>query len=130
VSKVVLDASVLLAILNSEPGAEIFTKQPDLLANSTISAVNISEAYSKLVGLRNDPDEAWQVVSAPIPKVVPFDADQAEITGRLIPLTRSRGLSLGDRACLGLGIALKAPVYTTDRAWKGLRVGVTIHVIR
>jgi PIN domain nuclease of toxin-antitoxin system len=130
VNKVVLDASVLLAILNAEPGAEIFTKQPDLLANATISAVNVSEAYSKLVGLRNDPDEAWQVVSTPIPEVVPFDSDQAEITGRLIPLTRSRGLSLGDRACLGLGIALKAPVYTTDRAWKGLRVGVTIHVIR
>lgn len=129
-NKVVLDASVLLAILNAEPGAEIFTKQPDLLANATISAVNVSEAYSKLVGLRNDPDEAWQVVSTPIPEVVPFDSDQAEITGRLIPLTRSRGLSLGDRACLGLGIALKAPVYTTDRAWKGLRVGVTIHVIR
>lgn len=129
-NKVVLDASVLLAILNAEPGAEIFTKHPDLLANATISAVNISEAYSKLVGLRNDPDEAWQVVNAPIPEVVPFDSDQAEITGRLIPLTRSRGLSLGDRACLGLGIALKAPVYTTDRAWKGLRVGVTIHIIR
>lgn len=129
-NRVVLDASVLLAILNGEPGAEVFTKQPELLGNATISAVNLSEAYSKLVNLKKDPDEAWQVVTAPIPEVVAFDTDQAEITGRLIPLTRSRGLSQGDRACLGLGIALKAPVYTTDRAWKGLRVGVTIHVIR
>jgi PIN domain nuclease of toxin-antitoxin system len=129
--KVVLDSSVLLAILNGEPGAELFTKeQPALLANATISAVNLGEAYCKLVSLKNNPDEAWQVVTAAIPAVAVFDADQAEITGRLIALTRSRGLSLGDRACLGLGIALKAPVYTTDRAWKDLRVGVTIHVIR
>lgn len=129
-NKIVLDSSVLLAILNGEPGAEIFTEQPAMLANAAISAVNVSEAYSKLVSLKSDPDEAWQTVTAAIPEVVAFDTDQAEITGRLIPLTRSRGLSMGDRACLGLGIALKAPVYTTDRAWKGLRVGVTIHVIR
>lgn len=125
-----MDASALLAILNEEKGTEIFTKQPDLLENAVMSAVNVAEAYSKLVGLGNDPDEAWQVVIAPIPEIVPFDTNQAEIIGRLIPLTQSRGLSLGDRACLGLGIALKAPVYTADRAWKGLSVGAKINVIR
>lgn len=129
-NKVVVDSSVLLAVLNGEAGAEVFTKTPTLLANAAISAVNLAEAYSKLVTLESDPDEAWQTVTAVVPEVVAFDADQAEISGRLIPLTRSRGLSLGDRACLGLGIALKAPVYTTDRAWKSLRVGVAIHVIR
>jgi PIN domain nuclease of toxin-antitoxin system len=130
VNKVVLDASVLLAILNGEPGSEVFAKQPELLANAAISAVNLSEAYSKLVSLGNDPDETWQVVTAAVPEVAAFNTDQAEITGRLIPLTRSRGLSQGDRACLSLGISLKAPVYTADRAWKGLRVGIAIHVIR
>ena len=40
------------------------------------------------------------------------------------------GLSLGDRACLALGIALKAPVYTADRSWKNLKLGVRIHVVR
>lgn len=129
-SKVVLDSSVLLAILNGEPGAEIFTKKPSLLANSTISAVNLAEAYSKVMTLGGDPVEAWDTITAPVTDVVPFDTDQAEIIGRLVSLTRSRGLSLGDRACLGLGIALKSPVYTTDRAWKDLKVGVTIHVIR
>ena len=29
-----------------------------------------------------------------------------------------------------LAIALKAPVYTTEQAWKDLKVGVPIHVIR
>jgi len=48
----------------------------------------------------------------------------------LLPQTRSLGLSLGDRACLALGIVLKAPIYTADRAWKDLRLKVSIHVIR
>jgi ribonuclease VapC len=44
--------------------------------------------------------------------------------------TRALGLSLGDRACLALGLALKAPVYTADKSWKKLKVSVRIHVIR
>ena len=36
--------------------------------------------------------------------------------------TRALGLSLGDRACLALGLALKAPVYTADKSWKKLKV--------
>jgi PIN domain nuclease of toxin-antitoxin system len=37
---------------------------------------------------------------------------------------------LGDRACLALGLALKAPVYTADRSWRKLKLNVPIHVIR
>jgi ribonuclease VapC len=40
------------------------------------------------------------------------------------------GLSLGGRACLALGIALRAPVYTADRSWKNLKLGIRIHLIR
>lgn len=129
-NKIVLDASVLLMVLNEEPGAEKFTRQSDLLERATMSSVNVAEAYSKLVGLGIDPNDAWEAVTAPIPEIVAFDTNQAEITGRLISLTRSVGLSLGDRACLALAISLKAPVYTADRAWKNLRVGIAVHVIR
>ena len=44
--------------------------------------------------------------------------------------TRALGLSLGDRACLALAVALNAPVYTADRTWKKLKLGTRIHVIR
>jgi ribonuclease VapC len=43
---------------------------------------------------------------------------------------RQRGLSLGDRACLALAESLRQPVLTTDRAWRGLSVGVEIRLIR
>jgi PIN domain nuclease of toxin-antitoxin system len=52
------------------------------------------------------------------------------IAGSLIAKTEKYGLSLGDRSCLALAIALKAPVYTTEQAWKSLKVGIPIHVIR
>lgn len=125
-----LDASALLAILNQEPGSEIFTEQFELLESARMSAVNVAEAYGKLVGVGIDPEEAWEAVTAPIPEIVEFDKDQAKIAGSLFPQTRSLGLSLGDRACLALAIALKAPVYTADRAWKNLRIRISIHVIR
>jgi len=127
-SSIVLDASALLAVLNREPGAE--NLPPELLAQATISTVNLAEAHTKLVREGIDPDEAWEDVMGPIQDCAPFTAEQAKIAGSLVARTRSIGLSLGDRACLALGLTLKAPVYTTDRDWKSLKLGVRIHVIR
>jgi ribonuclease VapC len=126
----VLDTSALLAILNEELGAEMVTAQLDSLKTFTMSAVNVAEAYGKLVGRGIGSAEAWEAVSASVSDIAAFDAEQARIAGQLLPQTRSRGLSLGDRSCLALAITLRAPVYTADRAWKGLKVGVAIHIIR
>jgi ribonuclease VapC len=63
-------------------------------------------------------------------ETVSFTEEQARIAGALTARTRTLGLSLGDRACLALGIALRAPVYTADRAWKKLKLDVPIHIIR
>ena len=123
-----LDASALLAVLNQEPGAE--TLPPERLAQAIISTVNLAEAHSRLVREGIDPDQAWEDVMGPIQDCAPFTVEQARITGSLAAQTRALGLSLGDRACLALGLMLKAPVYTTDRAWKSLKLGVRIHVIR
>ena len=95
-----------------------------------MSAVNVAEAYGKLVGRGIGLEDAWEAVIAPVPEVLDFDTEQARIAGGLLPQTRALGLSLGDRACLALGIALQAPIYTADRAWKGLKLKVSIHVIR
>lgn len=129
-NRIVLDASALLAILKGEAGAEIFTRQLDLLASAIVSAVNVAEAHGKLVGQGITPDKAWEAVIVVAHEIVVFDAEQAMIAGELLPQTRSIGLSLGDRACLALGIVRKAPVYTADRAWKDLKLGIPIHSIR
>ena len=127
-SRIVLDASVLLAALNAEPGAEKLT--PQLLEAATSSTVSLAEVQGKLVSRGIDPDDAWEATLSPIREAVPFTPEQAKTAGSLIAQTSTLGLSLGDRACLALAIALKAPVYTADRLWKNLKLGVRIHVVR
>jgi PIN domain nuclease of toxin-antitoxin system len=118
----------MLALLNEEPGSENLT--PQMLKHSAGSTVNLAEVHTKLISRGGDPDEAWEDALSAIQQAVPFDEDQARIAGSLVAHTRAFGLSLGDRACLALGLVLQAPVYTTDRSWKNLKVGVRIHVIR
>jgi PIN domain nuclease of toxin-antitoxin system len=127
-NRIVLDASALLAVLNQEPGADKLT--PQLLSAASSSTVNLAEVQSKLVKRGLDPDDAWEAAMSPIREAVAFTAEHARIAGSLITQTQALGLSLGDRACLALGLALKAPVYTADRSWKGLKLGVRIHIIR
>jgi ribonuclease VapC len=127
-NRVVLDASAILAVIGGEPGAEKLI--PDLLARAVGSAVNLAEVQTKLVSRGWTPDQAWEDATSPVREVLPFDEGQARIAGDLVIQTQHLGLSLGDRACLALGIALKLPVYTAEKAWKKLRVGVRVHVIR
>jgi len=102
-NKVVLDASALLAILNQEPGAEKLT--PELLSVAAISTVNLAEVHSKLVGRGLVPEDAWEAALSPIREAVPFTPEQARMVGDLGAQTRPLGWSLGDRACLALGLA-------------------------
>ncbi|MDT9179733.1 twitching motility protein PilT [Limnospira fusiformis KN01] len=63
-------------------------------------------------------------------KIVPFDEPQAHIAGMLRPITKPLGLSLGDQACLGLGLVLNQPVITADRQWSQLNLNLEFRVIR
>lgn len=127
-SKIVLDASAILILLNNEAGSDKLTVE--LLADAVCSTVNLAEVHTKLVSAGADPDEAWDDAVSPIRDVAAFTAEHARIAGGLVTQTRALGLSLGDRACLALGIALEAPIYTADRSWMKLKLGVRIHAIR
>lgn len=127
-NRIVLDASALLAVLNREPGADKLT--PHLLNTATSSTVNLAEVQGKLVNRGLNPQEAWEAAISPIREAMAFTPEHAMTAGGLITETRAFGLSLGDRACLALGLALGAPVYTADKSWKSLRLGLRIHVIR
>ena len=127
-NRIVLDASAILAVLNCEPGADKLT--PQLLSSATSSTVNLAEVQSKLVARGLSPDDAWEATLSPIREAMAFTAEHAKTAGSLITHTRALGLSLGDRACLALGLALRAPIYTADKSWKNLKVGVRIYIIR
>jgi PIN domain nuclease of toxin-antitoxin system len=124
----VVDASAVLAVIHEEERSEKLT--PELLSDAIVSSVNLAEVQSKLVSRGWPPDIAWEDATAPVGEIVPFTAEHAKTAGTLISETRSLGLSLGDRACLALALALQAPVYTADRSWKKLKLPIRIHIIR
>jgi len=63
-------------------------------------------------------------------RVVSLDESAAYSVGMLRLATRARGLSLGDRACVALGVETGLPVLTADRAWAEVEVGATVEVLR
>lgn len=127
-SRVVLDASAILAVIKGERGTETLT--PQLLARAAVSTINLAEVQTKLVNAGWTQAQAWEDATSPVGEIISFDSKQARIAGDLAYETKHLGLSLGDRACLALGLALDASVYTTERVWKQLKIDVHIHVIR
>lgn len=124
---IVADASAILALLKQEPFGDFNRRQ---LFGAAISAVNLSEVLEKLQSGGLSEDEADDAVAELSLGVVDFNAQQARVAAHLRPRTRRAGLSLGDRACLALGLRLGGPVATADRAWTNLDIGVEVILIR
>ena len=134
----VVDASVVLAFLDEEEGADAAA---DALEDAAISAVNLAEVVARLIkgGL---PAEEVDGVLAPFPfAVIPFDEACARAAGLLRAVTEPirralppprRTLSHGDHACLALAARLELPAVTADRDWAlyADAVGVEVRVIR
>jgi ribonuclease VapC len=127
VSDYVLDASALLALMLAEPGAEAII---EMLPTAVIGAVNLAEVIAKLQERGIPEAEIDGNVAALNLPVIPFDDGQAIASGKLRARTRSRGLSLGDRACLALAMARDTQAVTKDRGWDGLEIGAKIVVVR
>lgn len=127
-SNYVLDASAILAFLNQETGSE---RVSEILATgAVVSAVNFSEVITKLIEVGVPEEEILLALSYLNCTVINFDEQSAWYAARLRPLTKKAGLSLGDRACLGLSQQLNLPAVTTDRAWLSLTISTTIEVIK
>lgn len=124
---VVLDASALLAVLNDERGA---ARIEPLLADARICSVNLAEVAAKLVDAGLAADDVRTALDGHGFTVVPFDEAIALEAGLLRRATRAAGLSLGDRACLATARMLSLPAVTVDKAWRGLRLGVAVDVVR
>jgi PIN domain nuclease of toxin-antitoxin system len=116
-----------LALLLNEPGGQRVGKVVD---GALLSTVNLAEVHARLLKRGESSGIAWKKISELQCEICNFTPEQARMAGDLILVTQPYGLSLGDRACLSLAIERKATVYTTDRAWKNLALGIEIEVIR
>jgi ribonuclease VapC len=125
--EVVLDASALLAFLQREPGGK---RVASVLHQSIMSAVNLAEVVSKAIDNGGTLEGVSNSLSPLLMRVVPFEPEDAYISGSLRAATSARGLSLGDRACLALGLKTGLPVLTTEQKWLEIDVGVQVEKIR
>lgn len=123
----VLDASALLAYVFDEPGADVVA---EIIETACISSINLTEVLTRIARDGHVPSEFVARVKQTNLQIAPFLAEDALMTANLEPHTRRLGLSLGDRACLALGLACGEPVYTADRVWSELNIGVKVVQIR
>ncbi|MEQ1668081.1 MAG: type II toxin-antitoxin system VapC family toxin [Sulfuriferula sp.] len=128
-SKVVLDTSAVLAYLFNEAGAdEVY---PVLEAGfGIISSVNYAELVGKLVDQAMPIDVIRETLFDLELEVVEYNEAQAFATGTLRIVSKAFGLSLGDRACLALGVVMNLPILTADRVWLNVPLSTKVRVIR
>jgi len=127
VASAVLDASAVLAVLFRETGADVVAGHID---TGLVGAVNHSEVLAKAVERGASIEDTVRQLARFEFTIVPFDAEQAALAASLRPLTRSWGLSLGDRACLALALKTSLPAFTADGDWEKCSVGVNVVKIR
>lgn len=124
---VVLDASAVLAYLNGETGHE---RVGTALDNAVVSTANWAEVLQKITAAGGDSHRIGAALVALGIHVDPLTLEDARTMAALWAITRSAGLSLGDRACLATALRLDIPAVTADKAWKEVDVGVEIELIR
>lgn len=128
-SKVVLDTSAVLAYLFNELGAD--KVYPVLESGSgIISSVNYAELVGKLVDQTMPLDVIREILFDLELGIVEYNEAQAFATGTLRTVSKVYGLSLGDRACLALGMIMKLPILTADRVWLNVPLSTEVLVIR
>ena len=122
----VLDASALLALLNSEPGGDVVA---DALPVSSISAVNWSEVLQKSAERGIETVNLADDLGALGMAIIPFDTETAANVAALWT-AGVRSVALADRACIATAQLAGLPAITADRSWLSLGLDVPIELIR
>ena len=102
-TSVVLDASALIAVMNSEPGAEVVRP---VLGKAIISAVNYSEVLKKTIERCQTIGPVVAFVHGFSIEIVPFDESLATTSAELFPQTKPQGMP---------SISMRAPSCPTFR---------------
>jgi len=127
INKVVFGASALLAVLRRESAGERLSPR---LGNGIISAVNLAEVTTILGRRGLAASSVFPDVCKILNDIRPLDVEQARLMVALDEKTKPFALSLGECACLALGISTGYPVLTTNPDWEKLDLGISIEVIR
>ncbi len=128
-SFVVLDASALIALLQSEKGAKVVA---DEVQGAAISAVNLGEAAQRQYRDGKTRTEFEAMATAVELNVIPVDGALALDAAEIREIARAKGLSQADCICLALAKRLGVVAMTADQKWLEVAdaVGVEVRVVR
>ena len=124
-----MDASAILALTHGERGYDV-VEEFIQTQECVISSVNIAEVGSKLVDNGLPEKDLSRILQQFQVGIIDFNAEQAIRSAALRMLTRSSGLSLGDRACFALAQLMDGCVVTTDRAWSDVETVLGVKVLQ
>ena len=118
----------MLALLHEERGADEIEAALD---GAVMSCVNLSEVLQKAEQHGVDTEGLEFDLQGLGVRLHDFDVRSARGAADLWPITRHRGLSLGDRVCLALTRVTGGTAITTDTRWAELETtGITVQVVR
>ena len=121
----VVDASVVLAWLQDEPGAD---EAEPLLMEGVIGAANWSEVLQKVRQHGAPAGVVARLLASFGLTVVDVTRADGETAADL--WDRGTPLSLADRLCLALGVRAGLPVATADAAWTAIEDGPEVILVR
>ena len=124
----VMDASALLAMMQDEKGGDLVNhliEEQECVASS----VNIAEVGARMVDKGLDPSQLKRTLKELDVQTIDFDLEQALLCSKLRLLTKSAGLSLGDRACLALTQLMDGIAVTADHAWGDVKEATGVRVL-
>jgi len=132
-SSIVLDASAMLAYLFDEDGAD--SVETELNGGAYMGAINWAEVLSKVEDKGYSSNDLTKTLTdqgllGNNLAILETTEEDAQQIAQLRPQTKQLGLSLGDRACLALGMRLKIPILTADTVWNDLSLDLSIQQIR
>ncbi|MEO7869579.1 MAG: type II toxin-antitoxin system VapC family toxin [Candidatus Limnocylindria bacterium] len=121
----VIDASVVLAWLQDEPGSDVAEQH---LVEGIIGAANWSEVLQKARQHGAQPGLVARLLTSFGLRVVDVTAEDGERAADL--WVSGAAFSLADRLCLALGLRLGLSVVTTDAAWPSMPRGPKVILAR
>ena len=126
----VIDASVIIAHLQGEPGGEAFLDAMD--EGSAISAVNAAEVAKRMRTNGATDEQIERQMKRLQPLIVAFDYPHLMHYTATLPHARRANLSLADCACIATARHLRLPALTADQAWAEIAgdAGVEVVVVR
>ena len=123
----VLDASVILAMIQGERGAE---QVEDRLPLSCISAVNLTEAAARLMRKGSSEHECLAKLGFFKLGVIAYDEPIMRMAVSLSAYGWTHGISLADRACIATAAYMGRTAVTADRRWLDLNLPCPVLAIR